>query len=88
MEEFKQNFLAVMQLLGIPLPTPAYLVGATLFGFVGLWACIRGNKLKRPVFKWLGVALMLYPAAVPTNTGAMLAIGALLCAALCVFRDR
>jgi hypothetical protein len=59
MDEIEQ-----LQSLGISLPTPAYLVGAILFGFVGLWAFFAGKKAGRPRVKWIGVALMVYPYVV------------------------
>jgi hypothetical protein len=52
-------------LLGLALPTPAYLAGLLLFGLVGYVAYRRGRKTERPALKWTGVAVMLYPYAVP-----------------------
>lgn len=92
MEAFRQDFIAnleaTLQLLGIPLPTPAYLIGATLFSFVGIYAFVRGQKRKLPVCKWLGIALMVYPLFVPTNTELMYAIGAALSVAFLAFRNK
>lgn len=51
--------------LGLALPTPAYLGGMLLFGLVGYAAWRRGRKAGKPELKWAGVALMLYPYAVP-----------------------
>jgi len=87
-QEFEANLQATLQLLGISMPTPAYLIGATLFGFVGLYAFVRGQKRKLPVCKWLGIALMVYPIFVPTNTELMYAIGMTLSAAFLVFRNK
>lgn len=87
-QEFEANFQAIMQLLGIAMPTPAYLIGATLFSFVGIYAFVRGQRRKLPVCKWLGIALMFYPVLVPTNTGAMYAIGVALSVAFLIFRDK
>ena len=51
--------------LGIELPTPAYLAGMLLFGLVGYAAWRRGRKTRNTALKWAGVAMMLYPYAVP-----------------------
>lgn len=51
--------------LGFELPTPAYLAGLLLFGIVGLLAYRRGRKSSKPSLTWGGVAMMLYPYAVP-----------------------
>jgi hypothetical protein len=61
------NELAALQALGLELPSPAYIVGAVVFGLVGLFAWRRGRKLKRPWSLWLGVALMLYPYAISST---------------------
>ena len=50
---------------GFELPTPAYLAGMLLFGLVGYAAYRRGRKTERPALTWGGVAMMLYPYAVP-----------------------
>ena len=62
----------------LTLPSPAYIAGAILFGLVGMVAWRHGRKTGRPAPKWLGVALMLYPYAVP-QTWLMYLIGAALC---------
>ncbi|WHZ09971.1 MAG: hypothetical protein OJF60_000410 [Burkholderiaceae bacterium] len=80
------NQLPALGSLGFTLPSPTYLFGAILFGLVGLGAWRWGKKTERPVAKWLGVALMLYPYAVPW-TWALYLIGLGLCAALYWFRD-
>lgn len=51
--------------LGIPLPSPAYLMGLIVFGLVGYVAFRRGRKTSKPSLKWIGVATMLYPYVVP-----------------------
>ncbi|HWI80432.1 hypothetical protein [Ramlibacter sp.] len=51
--------------VGLALPTPAYLIGLVLFGLVGMLAWAHGKRSRRPTTKWLGLALMLYPYAVP-----------------------
>ncbi len=53
--------LASLQSLGLELPSPAYIVGAVVFGIAGLVAWRRGGKLQRPRMRWPGLALMLYP---------------------------
>ncbi len=42
-----------------------YLAGLLLFGLVGYAAWRRGRKVEKPALKWAGVAMMLYPYAVP-----------------------
>jgi hypothetical protein len=78
--------LDTLRTLGLTLPTPAYLVGAILFGIVGFVAYRFGKKAGVPTTKWLGVALMLYPYAV-SQTWLLYAIGVALCAALYFYRD-
>jgi len=73
------NELAALQSLGLEWPSPAYLVGAIVFGVVGLVALRRGRKLKRPRTRWLGVALMLYPYAI-SSTWLLYVVGLALCA--------
>jgi len=77
--------LAALQSLGWVLPSPAYIVGAVVFGLVGLVAWRRGRKLERPRTLWLGVALMLYPYVV-SATWLLYAVGLALCAG--VWLDR
>ena len=50
--------------MGLVLPSPAYLLGAVLFGIIGYAAYRRGKTLSRAELKWTGLALMLYPYAV------------------------
>ena len=50
--------------LGLELPGPGYLVGAILFGIVGLVAFRRGRRAARADLTWAGVFLMAYPYAV------------------------
>ena len=61
--------------MGLALPTPAYLMGALLFGLAGYIAYRRGRKMAKPVLTWSGVALMLYPYAV-SQTWVLWAVGA------------
>ncbi|MBI2772463.1 MAG: hypothetical protein HYX47_22780 [Burkholderiales bacterium] len=63
----------------LTMPSPAYIVGAILFGIVGLVAWRHGKKAELPTPKWLGLALMLYPYAVP-QTWLMYLVGVVLCA--------
>jgi hypothetical protein len=73
MEELKN-----LEALGLVLPSPAYIVGAILFGILGYVAFRRGRKASRPALTWTGVALMLYPYAV-SQTWLLWAVGAALC---------
>ena len=59
MTELKQ-----FESLGLVLPTPAYILGAILFGIIGWIAFRRGRKESITVLVWSGVALMLYPYGV------------------------
>ena len=59
-----QNGLETLGALGITLPSPAYIVGAIVFGIVGLAAFVHGKRAGRPRTRWLGLALMLYPYVV------------------------
>ena len=59
-----QNGLETLGALGIKLPSPAYIVGAIVFGIVGLAAFVHGKRAGRPRTRWLGLALMLYPYVV------------------------
>lgn len=79
--------LQQLQALGITLPTPAYIFGAILFGIIGYGAWRYGKKKSRKYVKWLGVALMLYPYAVP-STWMLYVIGLGLCGACYYYRDR
>jgi hypothetical protein len=77
--------LSVLQSLGLALPSPAYIVGALLFGLIGFAAYRFGKRAGRQLTKWLGVALMLYPYVIP-QTWLLYVVGALLCAALLIDR--
>ena len=72
------NDLRALQTLGLVLPSPAYIAGAILFGVIGYAAFRRGRKSTRPALTWTGVALMLYPYAVP-QTWLLWTIGLGLC---------
>jgi hypothetical protein len=68
-----------LESLGLVFPSPAYLVGAILFGIVGYVAFRRGRKTSTAALTWTGVALMGYPYAV-TQTWLLWVVGAALCA--------
>jgi hypothetical protein len=72
------NSLNDLQSIGLVLPSPAYLLGAILFGIIGYVTYRRGRRLVQPSLTWTGVALMLYPYAV-TETWLLWAVGAALC---------
>jgi hypothetical protein len=72
--------------LGLALPTPAYLIGAILFGLIGFAAYRYGKRQSRQKVKWIGVALMLYPYAI-SGTAMLYAVGAALCLGLYLWRE-
>lgn len=80
------NELTALSSLGLELPSPAYIVGAILFGIVGYVAFLRGRKASRPELTWAGVALMVYPYGV-SQTWLLWSIGAVLCGWLYVKWD-
>ncbi len=49
--------LKALQSMGLVLPSVWYILGAILFGIVGLLAYRRGKKTKQPSLLWTGVAL-------------------------------
>ena len=65
--------------LGLELPSPAYLIGASLFGVVGWLAFSRGRMTSTGALTWAGLTLMLFPYGVP-ETWLLWAIGTALCA--------
>jgi len=73
------NELSALSSLGLTLPSPAYLIGAIVFGLLGWAAWRRGRKTGPRTTTWLGLALMVYPYAV-SSTGLLYAIGLALCA--------
>lgn len=73
------NELNALASSGLVLPSPAYLAGAILFGFIGYVAFRRGRKTSTASLTRTGVALMLYPYAV-SQTWLLWAVGAGLCA--------
>lgn len=77
--------LTTLRSLGLTLPSPAYIVGAVVFGLLGFAAYRHGKKAERPRTKWLGVALMLYPYAF-SDTWLLYVVGVALC--MGVYLDR
>ncbi len=75
-----------LQSLGLALPRPAYLIGAIVFGLVGMAAFRIGRKEKKSRTLWLGVALMVYPYAI-SRTWLLYGVGLALCAGLYLNRD-
>ncbi len=83
-----QDELNLLQDLGFVWPSPAFIVGAIVFGLVGMAAFYVGKRRQRPKTKWLGVGLMFYPYAIPnTWTWAIYAVGAALCLGLWIDRS-
>jgi hypothetical protein len=72
------NELSALSSLGLELPSPAYLIGAIVFGLLGWAAWRRGRKVGPRTTMWLGVALMVYPYAV-SSTLLLYAVGLALC---------
>ena len=81
MEELK-----MLETLGFELPSPAYLFGLVLFGIIGYAAYRYGKKASLLTFKWIGVALMLYPYAV-SETWLLYVVGMVLCVGLYITRE-
>ncbi|MFZ4537745.1 hypothetical protein [Propionivibrio sp.] len=73
--------LKTLETMGLTLPTPAYLMGAILFGLIGYAAYRYGKKASFAAFKWIGVALMLYPYAI-SATWLLYLVGTGLCLGL------
>lgn len=71
--------LKTLQSLGLALPSPAYILGALVFGLIGYAAYRRGRKTSSAALTWTGVVLMVYPYAVP-QTWLLWTVGAALCA--------
>jgi len=76
MEELK-----MLESLGLAMPSPAYLFGLFLFGIIGFAAYRYGKKMSLQSFKWIGVALMLYPYVV-SATWLLYGVGVVLCVGL------
>jgi hypothetical protein len=76
-----QDGLDTLGALGFTWPSPAYIVGAILFGVLGMAAWYHGKRVDKPRTRWLGLALMLYPYIV-WQTWLLYLVGAALCAAI------
>lgn len=72
--------------LGFSLPTPAYIIGAILFGLIGYAAYRYGKQKSLNKVKWTGVALMIYPYAI-SGTEMLYVVGAVLSLGLYVWRQ-
>jgi hypothetical protein len=77
--------LKTLETLGLTLPSPAYLIGAILFGIIGYVAYRHGKKTALASTKWIGVTLMLYPYAI-SETWLLYVVGTALCVALVLWR--
>ena len=75
-----QDELSALGMLGITLPSPAYIVGVIAFSIVGMVAYYVGRRRARNATKWIGLALMLYPYAI-WSTWAVYVVGIALSAA-------
>lgn len=56
--------LALLESMGLTLPTPAYLAAVLVFGVIGIVLFVLGRRRRKPKVKWVGLALMLYPYVV------------------------
>jgi hypothetical protein len=59
-----QESLALLEAMGITLPTPAYLLAVLLFGVIGIVLFIMARRRRKRMVKWVALALMLYPYVV------------------------
>ncbi len=71
------SFDEFLRAAGLDLPSPAYIIGAVLFGIVGWIAWRHGRRASLGKPKWIGVALMLFPYATP-QTWLMYLVGSAL----------
>jgi hypothetical protein len=78
---------ALLEELGLTLPTPAYLIGVLLFGVIGIVLFVLGRRRRKPAVRWLGLTLMLYPYLI-WGTAALYVVGAVLCVAAIWFWRR
>lgn len=74
----RHGTLSALQSLSLELPSPAYILGAILFGLIGMAAYWRGKRAQQPRTRWWGVALMFYPYVV-SATWLLYAVGVALC---------
>ena len=72
--------------LGLTLPSPAYLAGAIGFGIAGWLAWRHGKATERPLVRWLGLALMVFPYGVSSTLWLYL-VGASLCCGVYLSRN-
>lgn len=72
--------LALLESMGITLPTPAYLAGVLVFGIIGMVLFWQGRRRRNAKVKWIGLALMLYPYVI-WGTMPVYVVGVGLCAA-------
>ena len=72
MDAFKE-----LAALGLGLPSPAYLIGASLFGIIGWIAFRHGRQTTAGSLSLAGLALMLFPCVV-SQTWLLWTIGAAL----------
>ena len=70
----RMNELKQLESMGLTLPSPAYLLGAILFGIIGYVAWRRGKVVARSELKWVGFTLMAYPYAI-SETWMLWAVG-------------
>jgi hypothetical protein len=73
-----QDSLAMLDEMGVTLPSTAYVVGVLIFSVIGMVLFWQGRKRKKPGVKWTGLALMLYPYVV-WGTAPMYVAGVALC---------
>jgi hypothetical protein len=73
------NELKALESMGLTLPSPAYILGAIIFGIIGYAAFRHGRKFARTEMTIAGVVLMLYPYAI-SETWMLWAVGAALTA--------
>ena len=74
-------------MLGITLPSRAYIVGVILFSVIGMVAYYVGRRRRQSNTKWIGLALMLYPYVVWTTWGVYV-VGLILSVAAWVVSQR
>ncbi len=73
------NELALLEGLGLQMPSPAYLIGSLVFSLIGWVVWRRGRRQARPVLTWSGAVLMFYPYLV-TRAWLLWGLGLALCA--------
>ena len=83
--EHPMDELKNLQSMWLTLPSPAYLIGAILFGIIGFAAYRYGKKASDIVVKWGGIVLLLYPYAL-SETWQLYAAGLGLCVGIYILR--